>query len=68
MREYQIKLEDHLDLPWGDWFEAVSLTHQPDGTTCLRVSLPDQSALVSLLLRIHSLGLEIIDLKRHENK
>jgi len=64
MTEYQIELATHLDFPWQDWFGALTLTHQPDGTTYLTVSLPDQSALFGLLLRIHGLGLEIINLRR----
>jgi len=68
MIKYRIKLDGHLDLPWGDWLEAASLTHQPDGATRLIVSLPDQSALIGLLLRIHNLGLGIISLSRQIEK
>jgi len=64
MTEYRIELDGHLDLPWRDSFGAASLVHQPDGTTCLTVSLPDQSALFGLLLRLHGLGLELLSLRR----
>lgn len=67
MTEYQIELANHLDLPWQDMFEALTLSHQPDGNTRLIVALPDQSALIGLLLRIHNLGLEIINLNRQTN-
>ena len=68
MTEYQIKLATHLDLPWQDWFEALTLSHELDGNTRLTVVLPDQSALIGLLLRIHNLGLEIICLSRQAIK
>jgi len=64
MTEYQIELDTYLDLPWQDWFDAMNLNHLPDGNTRLTVSLPDQSAMLGLLLRIHNLGVEIISLAR----
>jgi hypothetical protein len=62
MTRYQIELSGHLDASWGDWFEAVTLIHLPDGSTCLTIELPDQSALLGLLLRFHGLGLELVSL------
>jgi hypothetical protein len=65
---YQIELASHLDASWSDWFEAVSLTHLPNGSTWLTFDLPDQAALLGLLLRLHSLRLELICLRRVERQ
>lgn len=64
MIRYHIILAGHLDLSWGDWFDTTALTHLPDGSTRLIIELPDQSALFGLLLRLHSLGLELVSLNR----
>lgn len=64
MIRYQIELTGHLDFSWGDWFDVVTQTHLPDGRTRLIFELPDQSALLGLLLRLHSLGLELVNLRR----
>lgn len=68
MTRYQIELAGHLDLPWGDWFEAADLIHLPDGNTRLTCDIPDQPTLLGLLLRLNSLGLELLSLNRTQNE
>ncbi len=44
-------------------FDDFTVTVGPD-TTTLRAELPDQAALCGLVLRIISLGLEVVHLRR----
>ena len=40
---YEIRLRGHLATRWAAWFDAVSLTHESDGTTVIRGSVIDQA-------------------------
>jgi hypothetical protein len=43
-------------------FDDCEVSVSP-GTTTLRAELPDQGALQGLMLRINSLGLELVDVR-----
>jgi hypothetical protein len=45
---YEIKIRDHLDPCWSDWFAGLSLTHLEEDGTLLSGLLPDQVALHGL--------------------
>lgn len=64
MKRYQIELYGYVDHSWGDWFKTADLCHLPDARTRMIFELPDQSALLGLLLRLHGLGLELLSLER----
>jgi hypothetical protein len=57
---YQIKIEGHLRPQWTDWFEGLSVTPQPDGTTLLSGPLVDQAALYGLLKKVRDLGMPLL--------
>ena len=61
---YQIKVEGHLNLAWSDWFEELTLTHDPDGSTALTGRVLDQAALHGVLIKIRDLGLTLISVQR----
>lgn len=61
---YRIVVEGHLDAQWSEWFEGLALAHNEDGETVLTVSLTDQSALMGLLNRLHSLNLKLVSVQR----
>ncbi len=61
---YEICVEGHLDERWADWVEGVALTHEADGTTTLRATLPDQPALHGVLARMRDLGVPVISVCR----
>jgi hypothetical protein len=65
---YQIKIKDHLDSDWSDWFEDLSITLEADGNTLLTGPIADQSALYGLLKRVHQLGLQLISINKVESK
>ena len=39
---YEIKIRDHPDQCWSDWFAGLSLTHLEEDRTLLSGILPDQ--------------------------
>jgi hypothetical protein len=61
---YEIRIREHLDERWADWFPAVSIVYQPDGSTLLRGPVADQAALHGLLNGIRDLGLTLISVQQ----
>jgi len=63
---YQIKIKGHLDPRWSEWFDGLTITHEPNGETTLSGLVTDQPALFGLLLKIRDLNLTLLSLKRIE--
>ncbi len=61
---FQIKIKEHLDNRWADWFEGMTFTHENDGTTTLHGPVIDQAALHGILNGIRDLGLSLISVQR----
>jgi hypothetical protein len=59
-RRYEIRVKGHLDTRWAAWFEGMSLTHAPDGTTALSGMVADQAALHGLLQKLRDLGVPLL--------
>ncbi len=59
-QQYEIIIHGHLPPRWKVAFEDMELTCLPDGNTCISGSLPDQSALYGLLMRLRDLGLSLV--------
>ena len=57
---YCITVEGHLAEHWSDWFGGLSIHPDPGGQTTLSGCLPDQSALLGVLARIHALNLTLV--------
>ncbi len=55
-----LRIEGHLDSYWSDWFEGLTMSHLPDGSTQLSGDVPDQTALYGLLNRSRDLGLTLL--------
>ena len=60
---YLIRLRGKLDIELASWFPELSISDETDGNTCLRGELPDQSALLGILFRIHNLNLQILSVE-----
>ena len=57
---YEIKIKEHLDPCWTDWFGGLELTHLEGDGTLLSGTLPDQAALHGLFEHIRDLNLTLI--------
>jgi hypothetical protein len=67
-RFYEIHVEGHLADRWSDWFEGLAIHDDLDGETTLSGLLIDQAALIGILIKIQSLNLTIISVKRSFSK
>jgi hypothetical protein len=63
----EIRIKGNLKQDWSDWFEALTISNQSDGEAILSGELPDQSALLGLLNRIHGLKLELLSFSQSDN-
>ncbi len=56
---YKIKVKGRLSPDWSEWFNHLTVTHEPNGDTVLSGPAADQAELFGLLLRIRDLGLPL---------
>lgn len=61
---YEIRVEGRLGPEWADWFEGMTVTPGPDGTTLLAGRVPDQAALHGHLARVRDLAVPLITVIR----
>jgi hypothetical protein len=64
-QSYEIRVAGHLSANWAARFEGLSMRHEPEGETVLSGML-DQAALHGVFMKIRSLGLNLISVKRVE--
>ena len=57
---YEIRIQGHLDARWAAWFDGLSLTNEPDGTTLVSGPVADQAALHGLLQKVRDTGLPLV--------
>ncbi len=57
---YQITVKEYLEESWSAWFDGLTITHSPDGTTLLAGPVRDQTALHGLLAKLRDLGLTLV--------
>lgn len=60
---YRISVRGHLNPEWSAWFDDLTVTPQPDGSTLLVGQVADQAALHGLLAKVRDLGLPLISVK-----
>ena len=65
---YEIRIAGHLPPQWGDWFEGLAVTLEPDGTTLLSGPVVDQAALYALLKKVRDTGLTLIAVNQTPSK
>lgn len=57
---YEIRVRDHLDTCWADWFEGWEITNLEGGDVLLTNAAADQSALHGALIKVRDLNLKLI--------
>jgi len=57
---YEIRIRGHLEPRWGSWFDGLTLTLDPDGTTVIRGEVADQAALHGLIQKVRDIGLPLV--------
>jgi hypothetical protein len=57
---YQITVKERLEDSWSAWFDGLTITAGPDGTTLLAGAVRDQTALYGLLAKLRDLGLTLL--------
>src|SRR5689334_3115347 len=57
---YEIRVKNHLDSCWQDWFEGWEITNLENGEVLLTSTTADQSALHGTLNKIRDLNLKLI--------
>lgn len=63
----EVRIKGTLKPDWSDWFGAIAISNQSNGETILSGEIPDQSALLGLLNRLHSLNLELTSFALSDN-
>jgi len=61
--QYFIHLRGKLDSDLASWFPELYLNADVDNNSILLGELPDQSALLGILFRIHNLNLHILSVE-----
>ena len=64
--KYDIRVKEHLDPSWQEWFEGLQIVHEHTGTSLLSGSISDQAALYGILLKVRQLGLTLLSLEAEE--
>ena len=57
---YSLRVKGHLRPEWSEWFDGLTVTCEPDGSSTLSGWVADQAALHGLLIRIRDLGLVLV--------
>lgn len=65
---YEIKIKDHLETYWFEWFKGWSITNLENGAVLLSSSNIDQSALHGALNKISNLNLTLLSVTRVSEK
>jgi hypothetical protein len=63
-----IRIQGHLDQSWQQWLEELAIVQEPDGTSRLSGTLPDQAALYGVLNKLDRLSLTLLSLDRRETE
>lgn len=61
---YEIRVDGQLDTRWAEWFDGLTIQYQGSEGTTLTGQLPDQSALLGVLTKIHNLNLILLSVRR----
>jgi len=57
---FEIRVQGHLSKKFDQFFNGMTISRQPDGTTTITGEIVDQSALHGLLLKIRNMNIGLI--------
>ena len=63
---YEIRLKEHLEGRWEQWFDGLAITLEENGNTLLSGPLADQAALHGILKKVRDLGLTLLSVNSVE--
>jgi hypothetical protein len=58
--QYAIRVAGHLSTRWVAWFDGLTLTTEPGGTTVLTGVIADQAALHGVLQKLRDAGVPLV--------
>ena len=61
---YQITVKGHLNPNWANWFDGLTITPLPNGTTAISGPIVDQAALHGVLRKVRDLGVPLLSVTR----
>lgn len=64
---YQIKIEEHIDHQWTEFFEGLEIISNENCDTLITGEVVDQAALHGFLKRVRDLGLTLVSVNRVES-
>ena len=64
---YEIRIQNHLDTAWTDWFDGWQITNLQNGEVLLTSASADQSALHGALNKIRDLNLKLVSVMAIED-
>lgn len=63
---YEIVVRGECSAGWHEWFGNLQMECDTQGNTHFKGALPDQAALLGLLLRLQELNLLLLNVERVE--
>jgi hypothetical protein len=66
--QYILRIKNHLDSHWEEWFDGMTITKMANGETLLSGVVEDQSALHGLLEKVRSLNLTLISVQKVDSE
>jgi len=61
---YQIRIKNHLDESWIDWFSPLVVVNEANGDATLTGAVRDQAELDGLLDKVFNLNLTLLAVNR----
>jgi len=61
---YQIRVKDHIDDEWAEWFAPLIIINDPNGEATFTGTVRDQSELHGLIDKVFNLNLTLLAVNR----
>jgi hypothetical protein len=61
---YQIRVKDHIDDEWADWFAPLAIVNEPNGEATFTGPVRDQAELHGLIDKVFNINLTLLAVNR----